>query len=127
MSALDICPGCKGRGGFDGDEVLKEGARLVNENGQLRQQATSKPPADLPRASRFSEAVDAELKRALNEHGDFASLHEAFAVLLEEVEEFKTEVWKKHGSRDGGRIYDELVQIAAMAGKAARLVLVSLR
>lgn len=70
----------------------------------------------------FLDAVGREENRALAVYGDFASLHEAFAVLLEEVDEFKAEVWKKAGERDGLTIYCELVQIAAMAMKASRLV-----
>lgn len=70
----------------------------------------------------FLRAVALEEIRARATHGDFASLHEAYAVLLEETDEFKAEVWKKRGERDGLAIYCELVQIAAMAMKASRLV-----
>jgi hypothetical protein len=64
--------------------------------------------------------VDTEIRTASQLHGiDFASAHEAFAVLLEEVEEFKAQVWLKRAHRDRRAMLCELVQIAAMAVKYA--------
>lgn len=45
----------------------------------------------------------------------FHSLHEGYAVLLEEVEELKSEVFRKNNSRHNVHIMVECVQIAAMA------------
>lgn len=36
--------------------------------------------------------IDEELQAAMDEHGEFHSLHEGYAVLLEEVEEMEKEV-----------------------------------
>ncbi len=67
----------------------------------------------------FQLLVKAELARARDGHGSMQSLHEAYAVILEEVDEFKEEVWKKARDRDRANILSELVQIAAMAQKTA--------
>jgi hypothetical protein len=68
------------------------------------------------------ENVRYELLRALKEHGDFNSCHEGFAVLLEEVDELWEEVKKKSSLRDIGKMYEESIQIAAMAVKFAQFV-----
>ena len=67
----------------------------------------------------FMQDVLGELSTAVLRHGPLASAHEAFAVLLEEVEEFKVEVFKKRSVRDPAAMRSELVQIAAMAVRAA--------
>lgn len=56
-------------------------------------------------------AVLAELARAQESFGPFASAHEGYAVLLEEVDELWHEV--KHGTTERQR--EEAVQVAAMA------------
>jgi len=48
------------------------------------------------------------------------SLHEAYAVILEEVDELWGEVRKKQADRDPRVVRGELVQIAAMCWRAAR-------
>lgn len=67
----------------------------------------------------FAQLVAEEVARARATHAPMHSAHEAFAVILEEVEEFKEEVWKKQAQRDPYRLLSELVQIAAMAQRAA--------
>lgn len=57
------------------------------------------------------DAVLIELHAAQAKFGPFASAHEGYAVLLEEVDELWHEV--KHGSIDRQR--EEAVQVAAMA------------
>lgn len=57
--------------------------------------------------------VRAELVRATDKFGPFASPHEGYAVLLEEVDELWTEV--KHGTRY--RQLEEAVQVAAMGAR----------
>lgn len=47
------------------------------------------------------------------------SSHEAYAVILEEVDEFWEEVKKKKSMRDPVKMRGELVQIAAMCQRAA--------
>lgn len=68
----------------------------------------------------FPGLVADELNRAVLAHGlRYASDHEAFAVLLEEVEEVKVWVWKKRRDRDRKAMVRELVQVAAIAQKWA--------
>lgn len=58
-------------------------------------------------------AVSDEALRAQSIYGAFTSAHEGYAVLLEEVDELKAEVWKHQ--RDYDAMRKEAVQIAAMA------------
>jgi len=69
----------------------------------------------------FQQLVADELSRARAKHGAVHGLHEGYAVLLEEVDEFWDEVKKK--TPDKANTYMELVQIAAMAQKIAEDVL----
>jgi hypothetical protein len=57
--------------------------------------------------------VSAELARASELHPRFHSAHEGYAVILEEMDELKAEVWKRHHDKDLMR--KEAVQVAAMA------------
>ena len=57
------------------------------------------------------QAVSMELTRATDKFGPFRSPHEGFAIILEEVEELKYEVF--HGSRE--KAMAEAVQVGAMA------------
>ena len=68
----------------------------------------------------FCRDVLLELARADAAHPALHSAHEAYAVLLEEVEEFKAEVWKQREARDRQAMYVELVQVAAVAARAVR-------
>lgn len=77
----------------------------------------------MPKPKKFKALVAAELKKARGGHAKQHSLHEGFAVLLEEVDEFKAEVWKKSKNRDLQKTLAELVQIAAMAQRTAEDVL----
>lgn len=63
-------------------------------------------------------AVAAELARAREQHKPLNSAHEAYAVILEELDEFKAEVWKKTRERDLSAMRAELIQLAAMAIRA---------
>ena len=69
----------------------------------------------------FARLVDEELTRARLGHGDQKNLHEAYAVLLEEVDEFWDEIKAKVPDRV--RVLQELVQVAAMARRCAEDVL----
>lgn len=71
----------------------------------------------------FLEMVEAELKRAEAKHGGMSSHHEAYAVILEEVDEYWDMVKLQSGKRDPEAMLIELVQIAAMAAKAAKHLL----
>lgn len=61
------------------------------------------------------DEVLAELARAEAAFPPFHSAHEGFAVLLEEVDELKAEVWKSPAKRDPARLRAEAIQVAAMA------------
>lgn len=68
----------------------------------------------------FLNLLADELKRARRMHPTTQSnLHEGYAVLLEEVDEFKAQVWKKDKDRDLENTLHELVSVAAMACRAA--------
>ena len=72
----------------------------------------------------FSEQVDKELIKAREMHGPVNSIHEGYAVILEELDEVWDEVKKKTKDRDLKHLLKELVQVAAMAQKMAEDVVV---
>lgn len=86
---------------------------------------TKKQPAKLSEQQIQAEqdvtldAVDDELARARSIHGAqaFNSLHEAYGVILEEVEELWTEIKAK--KPDLQKVHDEAIQVAAMAVRLA--------
>lgn len=70
-----------------------------------------------PKGSKFSGRVAYELMFARAKHAKpMNSAHEGYAVLLEEVEEVKDEVF--HG-KDKQHLLEELIQVAAMAQRMA--------
>lgn len=64
---------------------------------------------------RSLDAVAAELAQARKLHKPMHSAHEAYAVILEELDEFWDEVKKKRKDRRGDDMAKELSQVAAMA------------
>jgi NTP pyrophosphatase (non-canonical NTP hydrolase) len=66
-------------------------------------------------ASPFLGEMMRELAKAEQKHAPMQSLHEGYAVLLEEVDEFWEEVKKQREARDHANVRKELAQIAAMA------------
>lgn len=64
---------------------------------------------------RAVDDVLGELESATKRHGHFRSPHEGYAILLEEVDELKEEVWKKDSRRTAKRLRAEATQVAAMA------------
>jgi hypothetical protein len=73
---------------------------------------------DLTEAT-FAAEVRVELARARAKFGPVASLHEGYAVILEEVDEFWEEVRESSPEGRDRRAYRELVQVAAMAQRTA--------
>lgn len=72
----------------------------------------------------FQSAVAAELCRARQKHGKpLNSMHEAYAVLLEEIEELWEEIRLKREQRSVSHMTEELVQIAAVCQRTAEDVL----
>lgn len=60
----------------------------------------------------FQQLMIEELIRAREKHPKKASVHEAYAVILEELDEFWDLVRQKHPRKE--QMLEELVQIAAM-------------
>lgn len=56
-----------------------------------------------------------ELDTATLNYGAFHSPHEGFAIILEELDELKAEVWKRPELRDQEKLRAEAKQVAAMA------------
>lgn len=68
----------------------------------------------------FAADVALELASARAKHpGTTHSAHEGYAVMLEEVDEVWDEVKKNSKRRDHKKMYEELVQVAAMAQRMA--------
>ena len=65
----------------------------------------------------FLGCVAAEVKRAQSKHPALHSLHEAYAVILEEMDELKAEIWKQREARSLQVLVVELIQIAAMCAR----------
>lgn len=77
----------------------------------------SRPPRRCA-MSLFQLAVTEELKRAREKFGNMRNAHEAYAVILEELDEFWDEVRAQSDVRAPAMMAKELVQIAAMAQRA---------
>ena len=67
----------------------------------------------------FLQDVRDEVITAEEKHARLNSLHEAYAVILEELDELWDECRLKRQLRNQQHIYTELVQIAAMAARTA--------
>ena len=62
--------------------------------------------------------IEEEVKRAEVHGKQFASLHEAYAVILEELDEVWDITRMKRKNRNAEDIRKELIQVASMAVKA---------
>lgn len=69
--------------------------------------------------SDFATIVRAELAAARAKHGPLNSAHEAYAVILEELDEFWGHCRLKAEDRSKTLVLRELAQVAAMAQRAA--------
>ncbi|HXQ37290.1 MAG TPA: hypothetical protein VN843_24990 [Anaerolineales bacterium] len=66
--------------------------------------------------ARFAlKTVKDEFEHAIGKYPEMASLHEGYAILLEEVDELWDEVKKKPSKRDEDKLRGEAIQVAAMA------------
>ncbi len=72
-----------------------------------------------PRCPMFWQLVARELLEARDKHAGLNSAHEAWAVIAEELEEFKNEVFNRRERRDKEKLLRELIQTAAMCQRAA--------
>jgi len=66
-------------------------------------------------AQLITHEVLLETLRAIRKFPPFNSAHEAYAVILEELDEVKVEVWKKKNARDPKKMKREAIQAAAVA------------
>ena len=82
--------------------------------GEMKPRHLAQPQAEAP--PDLLAAVAAELARARSQHAPLHSAHEAYAVILEELDEVKAEVWSK--VIDRAKLRKELIQLAAMAVRA---------
>jgi hypothetical protein len=71
------------------------------------------------RPSPFRSQVESELASARAKHARLNSAHEAYAVILEELDEFWDQVRLRREQRDKREMLKELIQVAAMAQRAA--------
>ncbi len=58
-----------------------------------------------------------ELRKARKHHPPIFSIHEGYAIILEEVDELWDQVRKRTSKRDLDNVYKELIQIAAMTAR----------
>ena len=63
--------------------------------------------------------LETEHLKATQMYRAFRSMHEGYAVILEELDELKAEVWKKPRLRDRELLRKEAIQVAAMAFRFA--------
>lgn len=64
--------------------------------------------------------VEIEVLESTEKHGEFASAHEGYAILLEEVDELWQEIKHNFGYTD--HAYNEAKQVAAMGIKFMQMV-----
>lgn len=77
-----------------------------------------------PKPNKFSKAVQEEISRAYALHGPVNSLHEGYAIILEEMDEAWDEIKKKRSKRNMKGLLLEFIQIGAMAQKIAEDVII---
>jgi hypothetical protein len=65
--------------------------------------------------SRELRDVCEELDKALRKYPKFYSAHEGLAVIHEEFDELKAEVWKRPKKRQPKKMRHEAIQLAAVA------------
>lgn len=81
--------------------------------------APSGIPSEAENKRTFPERVSFELAVARNHHGPIFGAHDAYGRILEELDEFWDEVRAKEHKRDRANMLKELIQVAAMAQRAA--------
>ncbi len=80
-----------------------------------------KPEPTADRLRVVSAEARVEVQEAVATHHGFASFHEGYATLKEEVEELWDEIKVNSANRSRQRIHDEAIQVAAMAIEIAAI------
>jgi ribosome-binding protein aMBF1 (putative translation factor) len=70
-------------------------------------------------ATAFPDRMAVELQTARAKHPSINTHHEAYSIILEEIDEYWEEVRRKKEARSQAYMLSELVQIAAMCQRAA--------
>lgn len=101
----------------------ENGDKVYAEDGLAEVLVVEETEAPAPESIDFRrhavfELVGDELDAARQNHPPMNSHHEAYGVILEEVDEYWAEVKKKAKDRRPSEVRAELVQIAAMACRA---------
>jgi NTP pyrophosphatase (non-canonical NTP hydrolase) len=68
-----------------------------------------------PVYNKFLKAVEFELDRISTKKYEIKSLHEGYALLLEEVDEVKDITWARASNRSLAHLDEELAQVIAIA------------
>jgi hypothetical protein len=100
------------------DEHLETDLRL--EGIIARQRAEEDAANRIFTDEELGQAIFSELTRAERHGKEFASLHEAYAVMLEEVDEVWDITRMKRRDRSALDLQKEFIQIAAMAVKSIK-------
>lgn len=67
----------------------------------------------------FKALMSEKINRSREKHEPIHSAHESYAVILEELDEYKAWVWKRRSQRDKTEMLKELVDVAAACQRAA--------
>jgi len=70
-----------------------------------------------PPSPSIEDSIFEEMRSAYAKYGDYNTMHELYAVLKEELDEFWDEVKKQKHNRE--RMIAELIQISAVAKRGA--------
>jgi len=73
----------------------------------------------MPDESKFAALVRQELEGARSKHAPMMSAHHAYAVILEELDEFWDEVKRRGDAQSPLAMLGEIIQVAAMCQRAA--------
>jgi hypothetical protein len=96
--------------------LQKRGSELAVENQRLRSEAKAQM-GHLGEEGIVAVRMGEESEK---KWGAFNSAHEAYGVLLEEVEELKAHVWMNQFKRDLGEMRKEALDVASVALRIAR-------
>lgn len=80
----------------------------MTTRGSKRCRTTSEDPVTVVR-----DLVAAEYRRTAAAYGRLHSAHEGYALILEELDELKEEIWKHPRRRSRSAMFKEAVQVAA--------------